>query len=766
MAQRKPSSEYFDIRGLLQGYVSHWYLFVLSVIICVAAGFMYTRINKPLYGVRANISINTGNENPISTLGAMGALFGDGGYIEDEIFVISSHTVYRSVARALQTEVSHYVRDGFMDSHFAYKDYPVQVFMNPELPDTLSTSLSFVVKVNDKEKVSITGKADREKIADIKDATFPVTLETTFGKFVFNKTDHFVKGKDLKTTILITSYDSAAETLAKNVNCEMASRKSNVIEMSINTPNPEYGMDILNEIMAEYNKKGVDQKNLQGEKTAEFLETRLKLLAGDLDTAEGDIQNYKQKEGIVDLEVEAKYQSQKKGEVEAQLIEAQTEAEILKMIRDFISEPSNSNSLIPMTTSTEGLETAIRTYNELIMKRMELASNARSNNTALRLLDEQIAAMRSNINTSLSKAYDTQRIAVKELESAKRAADTRLGNIPSQERAFRDMLRQQTIKENLYVFLLERREENAILLANAVPKGTIIDEAYTLIDPLSMGKKMILLIAFFIGLLLPPIYLWLKNFLNDKFTSVSEVKRLTDAPILGEICTDKSGRNLVVTPTDTSSTTELFRLLRSNLQFIMGGKNDKVVLMTSTSSGEGKSFVSVNLAATLALLGKKVVLIGMDIRKPRLASYLNLHPQFGLTQYLSSEDLQIKQIITPLKEIEGMDVIVAGPVPPNPSELLTSQKIDAMFQTLRSMYDYIIVDSAPVGMVSDTFALDRISDATIYVCRANFTGKQDIDFINEIYDTKRLKKLSIVVNGTESRKGYGYGYRSTKKNIY
>ncbi len=759
--QKKSTSDYFDLKGLLGNYLKHWYLFVLSVLFCGSVAFLYTRLNKPVYGVRANIVINTGNENPISSLGAMGALFGNGGYIDDEIFVITSHSVYKDVAKTLQTEVNHFVREGFLDTRFSYDDYPVQVYMDPSIPDTLSTGLSFVVKVNEKERVSVIGKANKERIADVKDATFPVSVQTPYGNFVFNTTEHFKKGKALKTTISIESYNSAAEDMAKNVFSDIATRKSNVIEMGINTSSPEYGMAILNEIMAEYNRRGVNQKNLQGEKTAEFLDNRLKLLAGDLDMAETDIQKYKQKEGIVDLEVEATYQSKKKGEVESQLIEAQTEAEVLKMIGDFIADPKNATALVPMTTSTEGLSNAIKTYNELIIKRMELANNARANNSSLRLLDEQIAAMRANINTSLSKAYDTQRIAVKELENARRAADTRLGNIPSQERAFRDMLRQQAIKENLYIFLLERREENAILLANAVPKGTVIDEAYTLIDPLSMNRKLILLIGLFIGLLLPPVILWLKNLLNDKFETTSEVKRLTDVPVLGEICTDRSGRSLVVSSTDTSSTTELFRLLRSNLQFILSGNNDKVILMTSTSSGEGKSFISSNLAATFALMGKKVVLIGMDIRKPRLASYLNINPRLGLTQYLASGDIELSQIITHMKEIPGMDVIVAGPVPPNPAELLASNKVSEMFKELRNMYDYIIIDSAPVGMVSDTFSLDRVSDATIYVCRASFTKKQDIDFVNEIHENKRLKNLSLVVNGTSSKKGYGYGYGDT-----
>lgn len=763
MAHRKASSEYFDIKGLFRDYASKWYLFVISVIICVGLAFLYSRIKKPVYAVRANIAISTGNNSPMSMLGSLGDVLGNSGYVDDEIFVITSHSLYREVVKDLKLNENHYVRDGFLKSHLEHKQFPVQLFAPEEIADTLGAFLSFKVKVSDKGNVSVTAKANKDEIAEVKDAKFPVTLDTPYGKFVLNKTDFFPADESVKTTITLESYNSAAESLAKNIVSDIASRKSNVIQMAIDTPDPEIGMDILNDIIAKYNQRGINEKNLQGELTADFIDSRLRLLASDLEVAEGNIQNYKQKEGIVDLEAEAQFQSKKKGEVESRLIEAQTEAEIIKMIRDFIADPANSSSLIPMTANSDNLRALIGTYNEMILKRMDLANNARPNNSALRQLDEQLEAMRKNINISLDKSYDTQRIAVSELRSAKNAADARLGNIPAQERAFRDMMRQQEIKQTLYVYLLQRREETAMILANAVPKGNIIDEAYTMSDPLTMSRKMMMLIAFVIGLMIPPVLIWLRNFLNDKFESVSAVKKLTDVPVLGEICMDKSGRNLVVTESDTSSTTELFRLMRSNLQFILNGHDDKVVLMTSTNSGEGKSFVSINLAASLGLLGKKVLLIGMDIRKPRLASYVGVNPRFGLTQYLSSDEISLDQLVTPVPGAKNLSVIVAGPVPPNPSELLMSKRVDEFFAKVRSMYDYIIVDSAPVGMVSDTFALDRIADATVYVCRANYTTTRDIDFLNNVYDEKRLKKLSLLVNGTLAKKGYGYGMDGNHK---
>lgn len=462
---------------------------------------------------------------------------------------------------------------------------------------------------------------------------------------------------------------------------------------------------------------------------------------------------------MVDLEVEATYQTTKRGKLEEELISSETQAAILKMTRDFLSRPENAYSLIPASLDNPGLENSIGTYNEAVLERMQLAANAKPNNVALKQANAAIDAMRANVITSVERAYQTTLAVIENLKREMGSTQSRLDRVPTQEREFIDMKRQQEVKQELYVFLLQRREETAMLLANAVPKGQIIDEAYTLNNPLSMGKSSIMLIALFLGLCIPPVYLYLRKTFRNKFEKREDVENLVSVPVLGEICTDKTGRQLVVAATDTTSTSELFRLMRSNLLFVLNDPNDKVVLMTSTVSGEGKSFVSINLAASLALLeNKRVCLVGMDIRKPRLAQYLKISAPMGLTQYLSSSAVTLDQIINKEPLTKGLDIIVAGPVPPNPGELLSSEKVDALFEELRKRYDYIVVDTAPVGMVSDTFTLDRVANATIYVTRANYTSLNDLRYIEEIYEDHRLKKLSIVINGTTSKKGYGYGY--------
>lgn len=762
MASDKKKSEFIDIKEVLAIFKRKWYWFLISVIICCGIAYVYTKISKPQYKVVANVLITQEDGGGMGSFGGLGDLFGSNGYVEDEIFVITSHSVLREVVKDLGLYRSHIVKTGLLSKTFEYEKYPVDVYPSPGIVDTLRTAIVFKTKIHDGKadiKVSVSG----DDIEDLKDQTLPATIKCDYGQFVIDRTKYCPKNKEINTTVTIMGYDAAAEDLAKTVSSSIASKKSNAINLSIVTPAPKYGLDILNTIIQKYNERGINQKNLQSTKTATFIDERLALISGDLAGAESDIQDYKENQGIVDVQTEASYNIALKGEAERNLIAAQTENEIIKMTRDFINDPAKAYELIPSSNEIAGVGSAIGTYNSLILKRLELMNNAKGNNTALKSLNDQIDAMRSSINTSLQRAYVNSNVQVKELSAQVAKAQGKLGNIPTQERTFINLKRQQEVKQQLYLFLLQRREETAMMLANAVPKGEIIDEAYTLSDPVSMSKKLILLIALLIGLCIPPVIIYIKKLLRSKFETRQEVENRVDMPVLGEMCIDRSGEQLAVGATNTSSTSELFRLLRTNLQFVLNGKDDKVVLMTSTSSGEGKSFISINLAASLALLHKKVILVGMDIRNPQLAKYLNLAPHTGLTQYLADPSIDVDSLIMHDQMIEGLDIIQAGPIPPNPGELLASQAVDDLFVKLRQEYDYILIDSAPVGMVSDTFHIVRVTDATVYVCRANYTTLRDLDYIEDLYHDKRLKKISLVVNGTAARKGYGYGYGSDKK---
>lgn len=766
MANRK-NSEMIDVSAILKSYSSKWYLFVISIIFCLGVGFLFTRIHKRPMAVRANILISQEESSPLGSSSAfgMGGLFSSTGYVQDEIFVISSHSLYRNVAKALDLNKTHMVKTGFLRNELAYPDFPIDVNC-PGIADTLSSSFSFKVTVDPDGMTDIVVRGGRKQkvVAEAEDVKLPYVVKLPEGDFTVSQTEFFPKGEKVKSTIYFSGYESAAEDLTSSVEAYVASKRSNVISLEFNVPNSAYGSAVLNEILKKYNERVISEQNQQSVQTAQFLEDRLKLVGADLSQAEDAIQRYKESHNIADISAEASFTGDVRKSLESQIFGQQAFLDLLKLTRDFFADSAKTTELAPAIIGDknfdgEAINNAISEYNTMVLQRIELERTAKGDNPALARADRSLRLMRANLYKTVNRAIDKTQLYLDELLKRRAQNDAKIGDIPTQERIYKNMLREQGLKERLYNFLLQRQEENAMAIANATPKGKIVDEAYTLSEPLGVGNKLILLIALFFGIILPPVFLYFWKLIRNKFESRKEVENRITAPILGEMCVDRSGRKLVVSEHDTSSSTELFRLLRSNLQFMLSDASDRVVLVTSTVSGEGKSYISANLAASLSLLeGKRVLLVGMDIRNPQLENYLNLHPKYGLTNYLSSNDISIDQIITKMPGYDSLDVVVAGPIPPNPAELLVSKKVDELFEEMRKRYDYIVVDSAPVGMVSDTFTLDRIADATVYVTRVNYSSLSDLQFIEDIYEEKRLKKLSVVVNGTPSKKGYGYGY--------
>lgn len=757
---QKDKSQFFDVKSLFNDYRRHWWWFVISLFLCGAMAVVYVKTHNAQYAVCANVLVSDDNTGSFTAMSGISDLFGSSANVEDEVYVISSHSVLRDVVRNLGIYKTHYVKKGLLGGYLAYPDFPVDVTAESSLLDTLNTTMTFKVNVDKDGKADIKMYADGKKIGQEKNLRLPVSLNTKYGRYTVLPTLDYPKGEKVKTTISISGYDDAAEDLAHSISSDRASRKSNMINLYMRTENTDYGKDVLNEIVDNYNRRGISYKNRQGEKTLEFINDRLAIISGDLSTAEKDIQDYKKDHKITDVGVEASYNMGVRGTADHALVQAETESEIIKMTRDFLRQPGNEFQLVPITSNMpKSLGDAINEYNNLVIKRMEVADNARGNNTALRRLDESIGSLRRNIDTSLTKALETSQVQVREARSRLNSSLSKLGNVPAQEREFLGLKRQQAVKQELYIFLLQRREETAMMIANAIPKGRIIDEAYSLSQPVSVKMKTVLAIALLIGLIVPCLLLYLRRLFRTKFDDIQELRALTDIPVVGEICKDKNAENLVVTPGSSTPTTELFRMVRSSLQFMTAGDGCHTILVTSTRPGEGKSFISVNLAASFAITGKRVVLLGMDIRNPQLGNYLGLKHNAGITNFLADPSLSIDSIIMSSPRVQGCDVILAGPVPPNPSELLSSAAVDKLFAELRERYDYIIIDSAPSGMVSDTLSLGHVADMTLYVTRADYTLRRDVTFVNNLSTDNRLPRIALVLNGVPMRaKAYGYGY--------
>ena len=758
MEKNLNNNDFFDIRGMLNKWKQKWYWFAISAFTLAALMFVFTKIKKPVYQVQADILISTDDSSGLSPLGSFSQMFGNSGYVQDEVYVIMSHSVNREATRRLNLNKIHKEK-GLLLSDFKYNDYQIDITSENEIADTLRSALKFTVDVTEKGKINVEVEDVHDDLAEVSADKFPVKVETKYGNFIVDKTKDFIPDEDLKSTIYFLGYDAQAENIAQELNIYIADRKSNVIKLLIETTNIEYGKDVLNSIIDIYNKRGVAERSLKATQTLKFIDERLAMISGDLTESEASVEKYKTEKGIIDVGQEAAYQTGVRGRAESEMVQAETQLDILKMTQEFLNNPKNKFDLIPTSVANSSLQEAISKYNGQIMYRMNLLNSAaKESNYTVRQLENSLTATRGNIIESLNRIIEQQTLVVNELRRQLGGAQGKLAGVPTQEKQYRNLMRQQNIKEQLYLFLLQRREETAMLIANSTPKAIIVDEAYAQQEPLGMKPIMKIIIAFMFGLMLPAVVIWVLDLLKDKFSTSDELRRKTSLPILGEISTDRHGEALAVREGGSSTTAELFRLVRSQLQFMLKSPDDKVIMVTSTMPGEGKSFISINLAASLAIANKRVILVGMDIRKPRLAEYLQLPARKGLTEYLADNKLTENDIITPASTKLPFDVICAGPIPPNPAELLLSDRIDQLFAKLREQYDYVIIDSAPVGVISDSFNLVRITDLTIYVTRANYTKFADVKYANTVAAEGRLKNVSIILNGTKARQGYGYGY--------
>ena len=552
--------------------------------------------------------------------------------------------------------------------------------------------------------------------------------------------------------------------LNKNIKIKLITKKANGISLSINETVKNRGRDVLNTLIDLYNERGQEEKDEQAINTAKFIDERLALIYKGLTSSEADIEAYKRSHQIVDPELQVKTAVTKQQMAEQAIIKLETKKQLLGMVRDFVSNPANKHSYIPFEVDSSAATGAIKAYNNLLNKRQELEQSAQGDNMALKQLDQQLETLHANvlqgINTSI-KGLNVQ-LGRYQGQASQTAGD--LSRVPTEERVAQDLYRQQGIQNALYTFLLQKREENSLVLAATTPKGKVVDHAYASIAPIKPVKFKIYFLALLAGLLLPLALLFLKRLFTTKFSSQEELQSISKAPVVGEICHNRHRSQLVVKEGKSSSIVELFRLLRNNIQFMLPSDEDKVMLVTSSVSGEGKSFVSLNLASSLSLLGKRVVLVGMDIRSPKLAEMLEINDAPGVTAFLAKQNVVLDDVLQHCPEVDNLDVIVGGTIPPNPSELLLTTRVEEFINQLKERYDYIVIDSAPIAMVSDTYSLARFASATVYVTRANYTKRSLVRYMNNALARRQLNNVAVVLNDSNPKmsQGYGYGYGQEK----
>ncbi len=755
--------ETLDIRQILQTCINNWYWFVVSVVLCAGLMVLYIFSTTPKYDVSSTIVIRTQDENgngmlPSDLMSVMG--MGANKQVVDELHILNSRTIMHQVIEDLGVQTEYRKKDDLRWVE-QYPAHDIDVVYPAQFTDTMRFNLRMNLRYHKESytlKVEYGKHSSKHKVTSI---TEPIM--TCAGPISFKINRELESGA--KYEIITRPMPVQVDVYRTNITGVQAKKESNVIQVSTVTDCPRKATDMINKMIDLYNWDAVSDKNIMASNTREFVVARLAVVAQELDSIENVLAKYKKDNKITVIATEVEVSLKNAGELQTKRVEVETQIDLMDYIAEFIFKEENKHALIPVNLgiSDPALVSVIESYNELILQRMRIQRTATSANPLLGQIDEQLAMMRTNVINSINGVREGLQISKRQLLAQESLLSGRMGDVPAQEREFVEIYRQQQIKQKMYVFLSQKKEENDITLASTVMPAKIIDKAQMAPEAVSPRKLILLLLAGILGLAIPAAVLYFYSLLYNLVTDHKEYERLIRAPFLGQLAQSKQKTAVVVTANENSPSAELFRLLRTNIRFMLpANQKSHVLLVTSAVPGEGKSFVAINLATSLALLDKKVCLVGLDVRKPMLAEYLNLSSRGALTAYIAESAYELDDILMPSGVHENLDVIPAGIVPPNPNELLQSERLDELMATLRERYDYVIVDSAPTAMVSDTFLLGRLVDATIFVSRANHTPREMTEFINDIYNQKRLPSLACVLNGvkaTQAGYGYGYGYK-------
>ena len=776
---QESKEENIDVKELLFKYLIHWPWFVGAVVVCLIAAWVYLYTSTPVYNISATVLIKDdkkgGSAGMLSGLESLGldGMVSSSQNIDNEIEVLRSKTIVKEVVEDLGLYISYADEDEF-PSRNMYKTSPVQVSLTPQEADLLEEPMIVEMALQPQGSMDVTVKIDDDKYQKHFEK-LPAVFPTDKGTLAFFLTpDSVLSSKRTleettnleKTTRNITATINkplaVAKWCCKNMTIEPTSKTTSVAVISLKNSNVERGKDFINKLLEMYNINTNNDKNEVAQKTAEFINERISIISKELGSTEKDLESFKRGAGITDLTSDAQIALTGSAEYEKKRVENQTQINLLQDLQKYMQ--NEGYEVLPSNIGLQdvNLAAAINRYNDVLVERKRLLRTSTENNPTIINLDTSISAMKENVQVSLDRVLRGLYITKADLDREANRYSRRISEAPGQEREFVSIARQQEIKAGLYLMLLQKREENAITLAATANNAKIIDDAIADDAPVSPRSKITYLIALILGVGIPVGVIYLLELTKFKIEGRADVEKLTSAPIVGDIpLTDEKQGAIAVFENQNNLMSETFRNVRTNLQFMLGN-DKKVILVTSTVSGEGKSFISGNLAISLSLLGKKVVIVGLDIRKPGLNKVFNISKrEQGITQYLANPEKNLMDLVQLSDVSKNLYILPGGTVPPNPTELLARDGLDKAIETLKKNFDYVILDTAPVGMVTDTLLIGRVADLSVYVCRADYTRKNEYTLINELIDGNKLPNLCTVINGLDLKKrkyGYYYGY--------
>ena len=757
----------FDFQAIYTTLVLNWKWFVLSLILCLGIAAVYLRYATPVYQAYAKLVIKEesgrgGGRSALLNSTTLGTISNTSG-IETEMEILRSRFMAEQAVRDLRLYIT-YSSKGKITEVPLYKNEPVTVDIDPEHLEKLTGSIRLQI-VKEPKSYHISGEYGNESLNKTV-FKLPTTLQTPVGTLTFTENKQIPMVEGMTYLVTIRSPKSASYSFANRLSIGQGAKSTSIAQLVLTDHIPLRAVDYLKQLVICYNRLANEDKNEVAVNTEAFINSRLEKINAELGNTEGELQAYKQSHGIVNLNMNAGNAFGNQSAYEQKLQEANTQVALINSMNEAMIENTGNYKTLPTNIVNDaGASQLINKYNEIALERNRLLRSASETSPTITPLTAQLDELQSSIQASLDQTrrnYEIQRNSIAQQYSKYSA---QVGATPEQERMLTQIGRQQDVKSGLYLMLLQKREENSISLAATADKGKLLDE------PSASGKvspkaSIIMGVAGILGISIPALILFLATFFRYKIEGHDDVARLTKLPILADVAVAnemaKSKADIVVHENKNSQMEEIFRAMRTNLQFVLT-EDEKVILFTSSTSGEGKTFNAANLSVSFALLGKKVILLGLDIRKPRLAELFEINDhQRGITTLLTHDEptwAMVCDQIMPSGVNNNLDLLLAGPIPPNPTELLARPSLETVVNHLKEHYDYILIDSAPVGLVTDTLQIGRVADATIYMCRADYTPKESFVLINSLNEEKKLQKMNIVLNGIDmSKKKYGYYY--------
>lgn len=757
--ERKGGDNSIKTEKLLSTILAYWPVLAVCVVITMLAAYIYLRYTTPRYMSYAKVLIK--DEKKSGSMGE-GQLLQELGLqttaanIENEVEIFKSRTLMKKVVDELQLNIHYYAPGRIKTSEYYYTDLPfrfVPLFDNGNVP----LRYKYQIKINDDKGFTITDKKNSWS------GTWGDTVNLPIGPVVIKDRRKLANPAyeldECSIEIKATEYQ-AIKTL-RQLDVDPVN-KASILQLSVSDVLPQRGEDVLNELIKAYLQANIDDRNKTLDATVEFIDERLKGVTYELSGIEKNIEQFKSSRKLTDLSEQSKMLLNYTSEYARQLTDKEVKLSVVESLEQYLNDDRNKDRIVPSSLLVEddAAMNAMKSYNDLQLKKAALLMTSTEDNPFVVNLDRQLENIREDMVRSLAAMKQAVKVSIKELESRAGFVDAQIRRVPEEERIYLEYSRQQNIKQELYLFLLKKREESAISKSSTVANARIVDPAKSDTVPYAPKPMRIYLAAFALGLILPGLWIFIKEVFNVKISGKEDIRALTAMGIIAEIGHSDTGEEIVVFKESKTVIAEQFRALRTNMQFLLAGEDEKVILMTSSMSGEGKSFVALNLAVTLALSGEKVALLELDLRKPKISEALELKNSKGFTQYIIGQ-AELTEIIQPSGVVPSLHIMPSGAVPPNPSELLSSKKLNELFDTLKKEYDYIVVDSAPVGLVTDAQLLSKYSDTVLYVCRMNYTYKEQLRNADELMRSGKMQKMNLVVNDMKAKGGvYGYGYGS------